>query len=775
MIEVNEYLNQTVVFECTIINLLYPKIAISEFKGGDFGIISVNTTKIIEGKIPNEMNISFDVEPSYRLVIKGHIPKIYFDKIYHVECECFNDEKYGLSFEVKNMNIISEITKQDEQRMYIEYALGEKKCNLLYSYLIDPYHTLLIKDFRKLCCVKGIKLSIAQKLIEKFHNKLNDAKNIVELKFKYELTDKMIDKLVEKYKSTDTILDNLRNNPYIVMEIDGIGWKKADTMALQNNYPKSGEFRVRAYVEYYLNNLANNEGHSWITLNMLVASIKEAIPEVEKEKLAFFLKKWTGRSEYGLNPFLYYDEKTKRIGLLYYRNLEENICREIMRIKNSEPYKYNKEELDKIISHCENKNGFKFTEEQRDAIYGCFDNNFVIITGKAGVGKTSIMEPISMYIKSQNMKIAQVALAGKAASNLSEVTGEEGQTIHRLLGYDPYTGDFYYGKDSKLDLDLIILDEFSLLGGQIFYSLIQAIPQNCKVIAIGDTAQLESIGMANLLKDCIDSNVIPYYRLSKIHRQASRSAIITESIKISNGEKIIGNCPVNEVRGDLQDLKLYTYNSAEESRGAILKEYQYLLKNGNSIDDITIIVPMRTRGDISCLSLNKSIQEIINCKPSASWSVTKDGYTYTLKLGDRVINTKNNYDTCSVDGDMIPIYNGNIGKVVEIIPNEYIVVDFSQQGKIIIPKECVSDIELAYAITAHKMQGSQNKCIIVGLDMSAYVLMSKEWLYTAITRAKKYCILTGQISAIRKAITISRVNVKQNWLKELLINNKKIS
>ena len=276
--------------------------------------------------------------------------------------------------------------------------------------------------------------------------------------------------------------------------------------------------------------------------------------------------------------------------------------------------------------------------------------------------------------------------------------------------------------------------------------------------------------MANLLKDCIESGKIPFSRLTKIHRQASRSAIITESVKISCGEQIIQNYPINEIRGELQDLKVVTYQMMEESKKTVIKEYNELLKKRVSSDDITIVVPMRSRGDISCFSLNNEIQEIVNPKSDdkKEWSVLKDNLRYTIRINDKVINTKNDYNTSTEDFEPSPIFNGNIGKVVDIVPKEYIVVDFIQQGRVVVPYDIIQNIELAYAVTAHKMQGSQSPYVIVAVDIGAYTLLSKEWIYTALTRARKYCCLVGQISAIRKSANISRVSVKQNWLKELL-------
>lgn len=767
--EFDKYIGTTIKGYCIPNKLLYPNTEMNNLGSGEFGILSIDMKDLVEGKIDQSFNISWGPEPLYNITIKGNLPKLYRGKEYYVECNIEKDARYGLAFVIKEMHIVTQLTERDKQKMFVEYAVGPVKCELLYRFISDPYDSLLNRKIKTLTIVPGIANKTAETLIEKFYDKLSDAKNIIELKFKYELTDNMISKLKAKYHSTDTILQNLAENPYILMEVDGIGWKKADEMALKGGYDKKGRYRVRAYCMYYLETQAELNGHSWVYLSDLYKGIKKEISEVTKEEMIEYFKEWTGRilSKYG--EFLYYDELQKRIGLIKYRNLEENICEEINRILEAPIRKYDEKVLSEIIMECENNNGFTFTEEQKKAIYNCFNSNFTIITGKAGTGKTSIMGPVTMFLKRNGMRFDQVALAGKAASNLSEVTGEEGKTIHRLLGYQPDNG-FSYNKINQLDSDVIILDEFSLVGGSIFYNLIQAIKSGSKIIALGDTAQLESIGMANLLKDCIESGKIPFSCLTKIHRQAARSAIITESVKISCGEQIISNSPINEIRGELQDLKVITYQMTEESKKYVINEYRSLLKKGISSDDISVVVPMRSRGDISCFSLNNEIQSIVNppAEGKKEWIVNKDNFKYSIRINDKIINTKNDYNTETESYEPSPIFNGNIGKVVDIVPKEYIVVDFIQQGRVVIPYDIVSNIELAYAVTAHKMQGSQSPYVIVGIDMGAYTLLSKEWVYTALTRAKKYCCLIGQISALRKCANISRVSVKQNWLKELL-------
>lgn len=407
-------------------------------------------------------------------------------------------------------------------------------------------------------------------------------------------------------------------------------------------------------------------------------------------------------------------------------------------------------------------------------------NGKILITGNSG--KTASVGPIARFCEANGLIIAQTALSGRAASNLSEVTKIEGKTIHRLLGYSP-RGGFSYDKDNQIIENVVIVDELSMNDNELLYRLLQAIPNGSKVIMLGDHSQLEPLSNGNFLKDCLDTNVVPCYRLTKIHRQAQKSAIITESIKVSNGQQIISNSEISEIRGELKDLKIVTYKDADLSRMKFLTEYRTLLRSGVSANDIIGVVPMKLRGAMSSFALNNDVQKFVNPDehlPSIKLAADKDKY-YTIRLGDRVINRKNHYDTITraiyerygfdKDNPVEPIYNGNLGFVTDI-QEDYIVVDFKQQGEIVIPKAYWEYVFLGYVVTTHSFQGSQSPYVVVGLDMSAYMLLSREMLYTALTRSKKYCVLVGQINAVKKATSISRVSVKQTWLKELLLKKE---
>lgn len=758
-------LGETMKGTLKLVRVLFPRKQLSEIIPGEFGILIMEVQSVEEGAVPTEIAMGTSVIKP-QITIKGSIPAVEYETLYNFAGTLIEDARFGLQYTIEKLERPFSFETDDQKDLFLRTIFGDSKTDLLYDALPDPMDVFEREDIDALVKVKGIGRKTAEKLLARFRSKIGDSSGLVQLQ-EYGLTPNMIVKLQEIFHSVDTILYLLQNNPYALIDlVEGISWITADKLALNSGYnPISGK-RIAAYTQYYLKDMAQSEGHSYISLDELVGAIYSIAPKIDEDDLRNMLHAWIQ------DGWLYYEAETRRIGLTYYRKLEEQITLELMRLQHSKTRTYTEEEVNRAISEAEAEYGIEYTDEQRSGIDVCLKNNVSIISGAGGTGKSSVVAPLVRLFRQKQIPFAQCSLSGKAASNLSDITGEEGYTIHRLLSYDGLTGNFLYNKQNNVPYGVIILDELSLVGGEIFLKLLQAIPSGSSLIMLGDPNQLEAIGLTNLLKDCLDSYVIPSAKLTKIHRQAARSGIITESLRVSAGENIVSLEPIEETRGVLKDLKIKTYLESGESQRAVFNEYKKLVDEGVYPDDITVVVPMRTRGDISCFELNGMIQEYINPGNNFLRGVTistKEG-GYILREGDRVLVTKNNYRTLNLSGDIVPVYNGNIGKIRTIDAQAgNIVVRFHQQGDIVVPREFWRTLELGYAITCHKFQGSASPYVIVGLDMSAYTLLSKEWLYTALTRAKKYCVLVGQINAIRKSVKISRVTVKRTWLQELLI------
>ena len=730
---------------------------------GSWTIATFNLLEVLEGDFPIEL------EWKNQFVAKGKMPALNNTDMYIISAFVIEDEKYGLQLETESMYVDYNLDDVEEQRKFFSFFLTPNQIEILYSQFEDPMRLLKERDIDSLVKAKGIGPVTAQRMITKYEDCQD--KGLAYVKF-YDLglTKGAIDKLVKFYGSPEAAVAVIENNPYtLIIQVPGYGWNKADAIALAQGLTLDCPERMGAYLVHYLREQAEINGNSWVNVDDLCLAIEQVCGPTDQEKVYEVVRRGIR------DKTLYFDNADGRIGLTEYRRLEENLADEIVRIQNgSAAIPIDERKAKEVLAKVEKEQGFGFTEEQNAAIWNTLNSQFSILTGLGGTGKTSAVNGIAHVLREHNYRVAQVSLSGRAASKLTEITHIPGQTIHRLLGYDPESGGFHYNKENPVPYDIIIGDEVSMWGGEITLDLLRAVPNGAKVLFIGDPKQLEAIGLASVLTDTIKSQTIPTVQLTKIQRQKADSGIITQSLKVACGEQIVSaNSTGTEYRGALRDFKLVTYIDAGLTQSKIIDEFNELYKEkGVPAKDIQVLVPMRSKGEASCRALNIAIQEIVNGCPQRN-EVTinyADGnfkYCYTYRKNDRVIIMKNNYKTINTEGHKEPIFNGNVGYIKEIGP-DYMIINLTEQGDIILTEDNYDNLSLAYAITVHKKQGDSSPYVIGAIDSSSYALISKELLYTMITRARKYCVIVGQKRILQQAVKISRVKTKQTWLKELL-------
>ena len=730
---------------------------------GSWTIATFNLLEVLEGDFPIEL------EWKNQFVAKGKMPALNNTDTYIISAFVIEDGKYGLQLETESMYVDYDLDDVEEQRKFFSFFLTPNQIEILYSQFEDPMRLLKERDIDSLVKAKGIGPVTAQRMITKYEDCQD--KGLAYVKF-YDLglTKGAIDKLVKFYGSPEAAVAVIENNPYtLIIQVPGYGWNKADAIALAQGLTLDCPERMGAYLVHYLREQAEINGNSWVNVDDLCLAIEQVCGPTDQEKVYEVVRRGIR------DKTLYFDNADGRIGLTEYRRLEENLADEIARIQNgSAAIPIDERKAKEVLAKVEKEQGFGFTEEQNAAIWNTLNSQFSILTGLGGTGKTSAVNGIAHVLREHNYRVAQVSLSGRAASKLTEITHIPGQTIHRLLGYDPESGGFHYNKENPVPYDIIIGDEVSMWGGEITLDLLRAVPNGAKVLFIGDPKQLEAIGLASVLTDTIKSQTIPTVQLTKIQRQKADSGIITQSLKVACGEQIVSaNSTGTEYRGALRDFKLVTYIDAGLTQSKIIDEFNELYKEkGVPAKDIQVLVPMRSKGEASCRALNIAIQEIVNGCPQRN-EVTinyADGnfkYCYTYRKNDRVIIMKNNYKTINTEGHKEPIFNGNVGYIKEIGP-DYMIINLTEQGDIILTEDNYDNLSLAYAITVHKKQGDSSPYVIGAIDSSSYALISKELLYTMITRARKYCVIVGQKRILQQAVKISRVKTKQTWLKELL-------
>ena len=731
----------------------------TRFRKDDFAIILCSIHELKEKS----------AEPKYsgfsQITVKGTMPSLKEDgTLYNIVAEYVSDPKYGDQYNLISICPSIEFGENDPkgQKQFLLSIFTELQVQEMYEALDNPFKVLKENNALELCKVKGCGIKTAAIWFERFNRNLSMAKIFTELE-EYELSNSMIEKLVDKYKSPELVIEKVKNNPYILAtEVKGIGFKKADKIALAGGLEPDSLERIGAFIIYYLEECGEN-GLSWIEPDHLLGGILEELGEDISDARI-------GEAVRSLDDQLWWSEDKDRIGLKKYYDIEHKIAEELIRLRDAES-RITYENWREKIMVLEARLGWEYTEEQLQGIETGLENNVTVVTGYGGTGKTSVVKGILEVL--DDCDFVQVALSGRAASRLTEVTGQEGATIHRTLGYP--LGDkqgFKYHDENPLPYDLYILDEISMVDSFLFYYLLRAIPSGSKVYLLGDMGQLESIGAGNIAHDIIYSNEIATVFLTKIHRQAAKSAIVTESIKVRNSVQLVEKDWVGtETRGELQDLTLKCFSDKSNTYHETIKAFKrYLESDCFDIMETQIIVPVKNRGDACTTKLNNALQAIYNPDPDERkrcFKIMKDNHLYTLREGDKVINKVNNYRTNPF------IYNGNMGILErfvydEELDDEVMIVNFKAIGHVKIPKMYWKNIELAYAITVHSSQGSEYDTTIFAMDFAAYNLLTKELVYTGITRAKKKCELIAQTGALRKAVATQGVSKKQTHLVECL-------
>lgn len=765
-------------FECALDRIIYPKYS-KKVQSGDFAIFSMRITKWIDNKI-DEVEI---------IKLKGTTCTLEYGTTYKVFCKLAEThEIYGDTYGLIYISKCIDISSKDKQKEFLKNVLNENLVEKLFDEYDDVIKLLENRDVKSLMKIKGIGNQVALKMIDEYEESKDYSSIYMELG-QLGFTHTFIKKLVDFYKSPDTVIDIVKNNPYDLLRVEGIGFKKADEVACKVGITQYDIRRIKGFLLYYLND-QGEAGRSYLNYQDLMRALYDTLGFVPEEIVNATAKQMID------NKDVVVLDNGSKIALKKFYDLEKNIMNELFRLQiglvkvvendsnrvdgihdDYVPKSFNIGNWETITENVEEKQGFMFTDEQRAAIKLSLDNHVMALTGGAGVGKTSTANGIcSLY---SGYSILACALSGKASVRITEATGLPASTIHRALGYQ--NGEFMFNKENKLAVDIVLIDEATMINGALFLSLLEAIPTGAKVIIMGDVQQLTPIGNCQVFADILDSNVLPVVKLSKPHRQALRSGIIPTSIKIANQQQIFdGNYTGNAIIGELDDMELDISGKGnnESISDKIIKHFQTELEKFHDVMEVQVCVPMRLRGELSCYNLNSKIQSIYNPKLNDGNEIEiflekkkDETKKYTIRVGDKVINTKNNYKCINSEGDTTPVFNGNMGIVKEIEKNGMCTIDFIGIGEVIFTKSDCKNLELGYACTVHKLQGSGFCSTIVGLDNSSYIMNNSELLYTAITRAKKYCVLIANNYAVVKAIQTKEVKTKQTFLKDMLLEN----
>lgn len=627
---------------------------------------------------------------------------------------------------------------------------------------------IMEEEPERLAEIKGISERKAMEIAGQVIDKREGRKAMLFLQ-KYGISWNLGMKIYDRYGSG--LYRIITENPYqLADDITGIGFKVADEIASKAGIVADSEFRVRSGILYTLQQ-AIGQGHTYLPMPILLREASNLL-QVDAEQVEKYLtdlvidrklviKNYPGELE---------GEVVRAVYLSYYYYMELNTAKMLHDLDIRAAV--DETEVERTLEEIEAQEGIRLDTIQKEAVRAAVEHGLMILTGGPGTGKTTTINAIIRYFEEEDMEILLAAPTGRAAKRMSEATGREAKTVHRLLEIVGMaerqageTATFQRNEENPLEADVIIIDEMSMVDIFLMHALLQAVPVGTRLVLVGDVNQLPSVGAGNVLKDMIASECFRVVRLNRIFRQAAESDIILNAHKINAGEQV-------DVNRRSKDFLFVKRENAGNIVGASITLVREKLPGyvHAGIPDIQVLTPMR-KGNLGVEQLNVVLQEQLN--PPAAGKNERAFPQGIFREGDKVMQVKNNYqmEWEITDRHNIPIekgvgvFNGDTGIVKEVnLFAEELVVEFDERRKVHYSFKQVEELELAYAVTIHKSQGCEYPAVVIPLLSGPRMLMNRNLLYTAVTRAKQCVCIVGSTHTFQEMIQNERVQRRYSGL-----------
>lgn len=649
---------------------------------------------------------------------------------------------YGEQFQVDQYEI-----KAPEDILSIERYLGSGAikgvglvlaARIVKRFKADTFR-IIEEEPERLSEVKGISQRMAMEISQQLEEKKDMRQAMIFLQ-KYGISSSLAVKIYNQYGPD--MYTVIQQNPYkLADDISGIGFKIADEIAVKVGIRSDSDFRVKSGILYSLLQAAG-QGHVYLPMKEILASTKELLGielgSIEKHIMDLTIEK----------KLIIKEKEEQVIYSAPYYYMELNVARMLsdLNIKGE----WNQDEIDRKLRNLEKDSGMELDPLQRMAVSEAVKNGILVVTGGPGTGKTTTINTIIQYFEIEGLDVVLAAPTGRAAKRMTEATGYEAKTIHRLLELNGMVTEgggsvsFERNEQNPLETDVVIIDEMSMVDISLMHSLLKAIPVGTRLILVGDVNQLPSVGPGNVLKDIISSEAFEVVMLTKIFRQAAKSDIVVNAHKINQGDHI----PLTNGSKDFLFLKREDANVIISAMLTLIQK-----KLPDYVDakeyDIQVLTPMR-KGLLGVERLNGILQQYLN--PPDKKKREKTLSQGVFREGDKVMQIKNNYQLeWEIKGNYglpldkgLGIFNGDMGTIIEINEfSEQMTVKFDEGKQVIYGFSQLDELELAYAITIHKSQGSEYPAVVIPLLNGPSMLMNRNLLYTAVTRAKKCVCLVG--------------------------------
>lgn len=681
------------------------------------------------------------------VTLNGMAPLI--GQLLEIEGEWVKHPKFGQQFKAMTYKTVAPTEISGIEKFLASGAIngiGPAMAKKIVAEFGEKTLEIIAKSPNELLKVPGIGKKTAEKISTSYLEQSELTEIMVWLE-NHGISNTYAGKIFAKYGSF--AIDIMEKDIYrLFQDIEGIGFLTADKLAFNLGIQREDKRRIISGIDYALMQLCNN-GHCCIPEMALVDKTAKIL-QVNNQIIFTILKERIDNGSLNTEvvggetliypPYLYYAEKKVAMRLLQLQQATEPLS---------------EDNLSLFIKVWEKDNQIQLAQKQKEAIKACLHHGVLVLTGGPGTGKTTVIKGILSILKAQGLKIRLAAPTGRAAKRLSETTGQKALTIHRLLEANNLAQDdnlqlgFSKDIDDQLDADVIILDEVSMVDIVLMHHFLNAVPDGCRIILVGDTDQLPAVGPGSVLKDIIRSQKIPAIRLDEIFRQAQTSMIIQNAHIINAGR-------LPDLRKQYSDFVFYELNDDTSITQKILdlctKDLPH--EGFDVLKDVQILSPMH-RFLCGVENLNLMLQEQLNPKKN------QDELKYssqTFRVGDKVMHIRNNYQK--------NVFNGDIG-FIQDVNNEKLTVDYFDHI-VTYEKNELNELTLAYASSVHKSQGSEYKVVIIPLSTSHYIMLQRNLLYTAITRAKQKVIIIGSKKALMTAIQSNRTQKRYTLLAERL-------
>ena len=671
----------------------------------------------------------------------------FMGEMIRVTGEWISHPRFGRQFNITGYQSVMPDSAEGVERFLSSGAVrgvGKTMASRIVEFFGKDTLEILGKNPERLAEIPGIGAKKAE-VIGKSYSEISDLREIMLFLEQNGVSGSYAAKLQIAYG--DTAIDRMKINPYILItDIEGIGFKTADRIALSLGFDLASTERIRAGIIYVLN-MAASGGHTCIPEEELLRYAERVLQAdymvVETVFRDMVEKDMLRTEDWGGQRFIYPE---------YLYRAETGVAHMLLALRDH-PESLGKVDEEKIMEEWEAEAGIELAEAQKEAIRSSLKFGVFALTGGPGTGKTTIIKGILSVLKRAGCKVLLAAPTGRAARRLEAAAGEKAQTVHRMLEYN-VSGTFGKNAEDLLEAQAVIVDEASMLDIALFYHLLEALPLGCRLVLAGDVDQLPSVGPGSVLKDIIQSGKMPVVRLREIFRQAEISPIVRNAHRINRG--MMPECVSDS------DFSMMEFEEEEQAAAYITNFYADKTRDGRW-QSLQVLSPMH-KGACGVRNLNSLLQMRVNPpSPEKSEILRPDGTV--LRLGDKVMQIRNNYEK--------DVYNGDIGQIVNIKEKDVTVwyPDRQEDEYVCYSESEYDELQLAYALSVHKSQGSEYSQIVLALMPGHYIMLQRNLLYTAVTRAREKVVLVGTKAALYTAVSNDRTKRRYSLLKERLQEN----